>query len=81
VRRCVLTGAYPVRIATTILIWCWLNLSRSSGVFLTRSAYKNLAMFVSWYIPQNTVMLIHKPGPDCLSHQTPRYPESRLRAS
>jgi hypothetical protein len=34
VRRCVLTGACPVRIATTILSWCLLNLSRSSALFL-----------------------------------------------
>jgi hypothetical protein len=30
VRRCVLTGACPVRITTTILSWCLLNLSRSA---------------------------------------------------
>jgi hypothetical protein len=32
--RCLLTGTYPVRIATTIFSWCLLNLSSSSALFL-----------------------------------------------
>jgi hypothetical protein len=42
VRRCVLTGACPVRIATTILSWCLLNLSRSSALFLHGPLIKSL---------------------------------------
>jgi hypothetical protein len=34
VHRCFVTGACPVRIATTILSWCLLKLSRSSALFL-----------------------------------------------
>jgi hypothetical protein len=40
--RCVLTGACPVRIATTILSWCLLNLSRSSALFLHGPLIKSL---------------------------------------
>jgi hypothetical protein len=42
VRRCVLTGACPMRIATTILSWCLLNLSRSSVLFVHGPLIKSL---------------------------------------
>jgi hypothetical protein len=40
--RCVLTGACPVRIATTVLSWCLLNLSGSSVLFLHSPPIKSL---------------------------------------
>jgi hypothetical protein len=42
VRRCVLTGACLVRIATTILSWCLLRLSRSAALFLRSPLIKSL---------------------------------------
>jgi hypothetical protein len=40
--RCLLTDACPVRIATTMLRWCLLNLSRSSALFLHGLLIKSL---------------------------------------
>jgi hypothetical protein len=42
VRRCPLTAARPVRIATAIFSWCLPNLSRSSALFLHGLPIKSL---------------------------------------
>jgi hypothetical protein len=53
VRRCVLTGACPVRIATTVLSWCLLSLSRSLAFFLHGLLMKSLPCLrpgISFYV-------------------------------
>jgi hypothetical protein len=42
IRRCPLTGACPVRIATAIFSWCLPNLSRSPALFLHGLPIKSL---------------------------------------